>query len=118
MPETFRRVSRRRSILFEWLQTGELSSPRRSVSRQYRKNCRINNLSTAAARQRLHREREASGRIVLQVEVDETNLSVGLVEAGLISPNDADDKAKLQAGLSRLIEIVLTADMSRVTAHD
>lgn len=72
-------------------------------------------MSSAAARQRLHRHREASGRICLQVETDEAALCAALTNGGFISPNDADDRKKLEAGLSRLVEIILT---SRVTATD
>ena len=72
-------------------------------------------MNSAAARQRLHRHREASGRIVLQIETDEAALCAALVGGGFIAPNDQDDRRKLEAGLSRLVEIVLT---SRVTAAD
>jgi hypothetical protein len=69
---------------------------------------------TAAARQRLHRLRELSGRVVLAIEVDEAALCAALIDGGFISPNDQDRK-RLEAELSRLVEIILT---SRVTAAD
>lgn len=74
--------------------------------------------TAAAARQRLYRQREANGKLVLSVEVSEADLCTALVDGGFISTNDQDDREKLQAALSRLIEIVLTADASRVTAGD
>ena len=70
---------------------------------------------TAAARQRLHRYRESNGRVVLAVEADEAALCAALIDGGFISPNDQDDRKRLEAGLSRLVEIILT---SRVTADD
>lgn len=45
-------------------------------------------MSTAAHRQRAHRLREANGRIVLQIEVDDAALCAALVDGGFISPND------------------------------
>ena len=59
--------------------------------------------------------REATGRVVLAVETDEAALCAALIEGGFISPNDQDDRRRLEAGLSRLVEIILT---SRVTATD
>jgi hypothetical protein len=73
---------------------------------------------SAAARQRLHRTRESSGRVVLGIEVDEAALCAALVAGGFISPNCADDRKKLEAALSKLVEVILTADLSRVTASD
>jgi hypothetical protein len=57
-------------------------------------------VSTAAARQRLHSHRESNGRIVLAVETDEAALCAALVGGGFISPNDQDDRKKLEAGLA------------------
>lgn len=65
-------------------------------------------MSSAAARQRLHRSREANGRVVLAVEADEAALCAALIDGGFISPNDQDDRRRLEAGLSRLVEIILT----------
>ena len=73
---------------------------------------------SAAARQRLHRYREANGRVVLAVEADEAALCAALIDGGFISPNCADDRKKLEAALSKLVEVILTADLSRVTADD
>jgi hypothetical protein len=75
-------------------------------------------VNTAAARQRLHRIREANGRVMLMVEVGEAALAAGLVDARLISPTCTDDRKKLEAALSKLVEIILTADLSRVTTDD
>jgi hypothetical protein len=52
---------------------------------------------------------------MLSVEADEAALCAALVGGGFISPNDQDDRKKLETGLSRLVEIILT---SRVTAID
>jgi hypothetical protein len=75
----------------------------------------------AAERQRRHRELERNGLIVLPVVVDEAAMSVAMVDAGLISINDQDDRQKLAAALSRVVA-VLIAEMplavSRVTVGD
>jgi hypothetical protein len=75
----------------------------------------------ATDRQRKHRAREDKGRAVLLVDVDEVALSAALLEAGLIGVNDQNNRQKLAAALSRVIDIIIidlsfNQVMSRVTA--
>jgi hypothetical protein len=71
---------------------------------------------TVAARKRKQRTLEGQGLIELTVMVDEAALCVGLVDAGLIDRNDQDDRQKLAAALSRVIEVILT-DLPGVTSR-
>jgi hypothetical protein len=76
-------------------------------------------IQAATNRKRAQRTRERQGRIVVRVEADEAALCTALVDGGFISVNDQIDKQKLNAALSRVIEIILTADlMSRVTPFE
>jgi hypothetical protein len=77
--------------------------------------------SAARIRQRAHRARERQGKITLPVDVDEVALACALVDAGLIAVDEQEDRRKLAAALSRMVEIILTADLpvvaSRVTSQ-
>jgi hypothetical protein len=64
-------------------------------------------MTDAADRKRAQRERERHGRILLSVEVDEANLCVALVDAGLIRADDQGDREKLAHALSRLVELAI-----------
>lgn len=60
--------------------------------------------ASAADRMRRLRERLASGRVVLQVEVHLADLADALVEAGWLKAWDTEDRAAIRDGLERLID--------------
>lgn len=62
---------------------------------------------TAAARQRRFRERRRRGVIPLTVEVDEVGLAEALIEAGEITPAEAEDREALARGLERVLNRLL-----------
>jgi hypothetical protein len=72
--------------------------------------------SAARTRQRVHRARKHRGRITLPIEVDEVALPIALVDAGLISVNEQEDRRKLAAALSKVVEILLM-DLSLVASR-
>lgn len=55
-------------------------------------------------RMRRHRERLASGRVVLPVEVRLADLADALVEAGWLEAWDQEDRKAIRRGLERLID--------------
>jgi endonuclease YncB( thermonuclease family) len=55
-------------------------------------------------RMRRHRERLASGRVVLPVEVHLSDLADALVEAGWLEAWDQEDRKAIRRGLERLID--------------
>jgi len=59
--------------------------------------------SANARRVALAYRRRKAGRVVLQVEVEETPLVETLIEAKLLDPNVADDRAALSAALTQFI---------------
>jgi hypothetical protein len=60
----------------------------------------------AALRQRLHRARERSGKILLQVELPEAEIIELLVEAGLIDPRAAFyAREDLAEGVERFLSL-------------
>jgi hypothetical protein len=63
-------------------------------------------MSTTAARQRLHRQRERAGLAVLRVEVDEIALTEKLIEGSFLDPADADDRARIEAATERLLAVL------------
>jgi hypothetical protein len=71
---------------------------------------------TAADRKRKQRSLEGAGLIELTVTVDEVSLLVGLVDAGFLTVNEQDDRDKVAAALSRVIEII-TANLPSVTSR-
>lgn len=54
-------------------------------------------------RMRRHRDRLASGRVVLPVEVHLTDVADALVEAGWLEAWDQEDREAIRRGLERLI---------------
>lgn len=60
-------------------------------------------MTTPAERQRAHRRRQAAGKVVLPVEVDEISLCEALIAANLLSQQDADDSRKVAAALSAVV---------------
>lgn len=60
-------------------------------------------MKTAAERQRAHRRRQAAGKVVLPVEVDEVAITEALIAANLLSPQDADHRRKIAAALAVVI---------------
>jgi hypothetical protein len=49
------------------------------------------------------RAREKAGRILLKLEVDEAELVVGLIDAGLLDPLVADDRCAITAAAQRAL---------------
>ncbi|MFK4725846.1 hypothetical protein ABIE89_006946 [Bradyrhizobium niftali] len=60
-------------------------------------------MKTAAERQRTHRQRQAAGKIVLPVEVDEVAITEALISAGLLSQQDLDDPRRVAAALAAVV---------------
>jgi hypothetical protein len=65
---------------------------------------------TAAAVQvaqwsREYRQRRKAGRIVVNLEVDEAKITAALIEARLLSPLQADDRAELERAAQKMTEI-------------
>jgi hypothetical protein len=85
-----------------WLRdfANKIEPPRRSPGARY----------TAA-----WRARAKAGRIRLTLEVDEAELVVALVDAGLLDPALADDRAALTAATQRALARYLAGEASR---HD
>src|SRR5262245_50271183 len=61
------------------------------------------------------RARERAGRCLLKIEVDEAQLVVALVDAGLLDPRIADDRAALTEAAQRALALYLAGEGSR---HD
>jgi hypothetical protein len=61
------------------------------------------------------RAREKAGRCLLKLEVDEAVLAVALVDAGLLNPNIADDRAALTAAAQQALVQFCDGEASR---HD
>jgi hypothetical protein len=45
---------------------------------------------------RAYRQRRKAGKIVVELEVDEARIAAALIEARLLSPLQADDRAELE----------------------
>ena len=61
--------------------------------------------TTAAVKQRNYRARRRDGRIVLQIEVSEVDLSEALRAAGFLDADDMDNREALATALERVIEV-------------
>jgi len=59
------------------------------------------------------RAREKAGRCLLKLEVDEVELVIGLVDAGLLDARIADDRAALAAATQRALARFLAGEGSR-----
>lgn len=57
-----------------------------------------------ARRMQAFRARQASGRVVLRIEIDLVDITEKLLEAKLIRPRDVDDRGKIEAALAHLLE--------------
>ncbi|ESX47745.1 hypothetical protein X762_18010 [Mesorhizobium sp. LSHC426A00] len=65
---------------------------------------------TATARKARHRYRKSQGLSVLDVEVDLTELTDTLVEAGYLAEWDSHDRSKIEQALGRAL-----VDLTKVT---
>jgi hypothetical protein len=63
-------------------------------------------MSTAADRQRLHRERSRCGKIILRLEVDEVLLTELLVAAKLLEPKVDHGRSEIERATEKLIELI------------
>src|SRR5262245_17299725 len=63
------------------------------------------------------RAREKAGRCLLTLEVDEAELVVALVDAGLLDPRIADDRAALTEAAQRALALYLAGEPSRRDAE-
>lgn len=59
-------------------------------------------------RMRRHRARMASGRVILPIEVNLSELGDALVEAGWLEAWDQDDRKAIGRGLERLIDHLIS----------
>jgi hypothetical protein len=66
-------------------------------------------MSAAADRVRRFRERQATGKIALRIECDEIGLIEVLHAARLIDRNRDLERADLEQGLERLIEVLVAS---------
>jgi hypothetical protein len=63
-------------------------------------------MTTAMAQwSKAYRQRRRAGRIVVEVEVDEAKITAALIEARLLSPLQADDRAEVERAAQRMVEI-------------
>jgi hypothetical protein len=56
---------------------------------------------------RAYRQRRKAGRIVVELEVDEAKITAALIEARLLSPLLADDRAELDAEVASTMQTQL-----------
>jgi hypothetical protein len=56
---------------------------------------------------RKSRERQAAGRLLLPIEVDEVELVEVLVAHGVLDPIMADDKAAIARAVERVLEAIV-----------
>jgi hypothetical protein len=61
----------------------------------------------SAARVRRYRERQRSGKAVVQVEVDVVETEAYLAAVGLLPAEGTDDRGMLEAGLAKLLDLLL-----------
>jgi hypothetical protein len=81
-------------------------------SSQRRHTVAVDVRSAARTRQRAHRARKHQGQITLPVVVDEAALVIWLIDTGRISKDEQEDRAKLAAALSQVVEQILLVDLS------
>ena len=62
-------------------------------------------MTSAAARQRLYRQRQRAGRAVLPVEADLVALEQRLLDVGLLRAAEVEDKDALARALQRVVEL-------------
>ncbi|MBX4991409.1 hypothetical protein ABID08_003270 [Rhizobium binae] len=62
--------------------------------------------ATSRERQRRYRDRRKAGRRVLQIEIDEVELTAALERLKILSPLDADDDETLRRGLNKMIQVL------------
>ena len=63
------------------------------------------------------RARAKAGRCLLHFEVDEVEVVVGLVAAGILDPLKADDPVALNAAAARALELFCAGDTSHPGAE-
>jgi hypothetical protein len=66
--------------------------------------------SAATLRWHRHRQRKRNGRVLLEIEADETALELLLARHGLLSFGGAQDHAELATALAKLVERLIAAD--------
>ena len=70
-------------------------------------------MSTAAARMRSYRARQRAGRVLVSVELDETDLVATLVAHGFLDPCEADDAEKVSGAVGRVLRALIADHRSR-----
>lgn len=65
--------------------------------------------ASSKARQRRYRERQKSGRRVLQIEVDEVELAAALERLNLLDPLKADDGEAVQKAFDEMVRVLCRA---------
>jgi hypothetical protein len=66
-------------------------------------------VSLAAIRMRRHRERVASGRVLITIEVDAVDLETALIDGGFLRSHEVDDPRAVRDGLQRAVEVLIQA---------
>jgi hypothetical protein len=64
-------------------------------------------MTADALRQRLHRARERTGKIVLRIEIDEVGLTEALIAAKMLDPRIDHDRAAVEAAVARMLELII-----------
>jgi hypothetical protein len=67
-------------------------------------------MTSAAARTRRHRQRQAAGLIVVAVEIDEVRATEVLVAAGLLDPMVDHSREAISRAVERLVELLARDD--------
>lgn len=68
-------------------------------------------MSAVKDRVRLHRQRQAAGRAILPLDVDEVRVADFLIRARLLDPVNADDRMALTKATERLLELIIIEDL-------
>jgi hypothetical protein len=69
-------------------------------------------MTSAAARMRAHRQRQAIGRMVLQhVEIDLVSVADMLVGAGVLDPLKSDSRHEIERGVEKLLVALIHAEL-------
>jgi hypothetical protein len=62
---------------------------------------------SAALKQRAYRRRCRAGRAVFQIELDQVAAESMLIEIGMLSAADADDRDRVEAALQKFVEVAI-----------
>jgi hypothetical protein len=75
-------------------------------------------LSANATYTRRWRERERAGKVLLKLEVDLAEITIGLIDRKLLDPCRADDPAALNAAAAKALTIFCEGSHHETAIHD